>query len=59
MPIIINEFEIIPTPTPDQQQQRPTQEEQPRTEAPPSPDPREIIRVQRLYMERQRRLRAD
>jgi hypothetical protein len=57
MPIIINEFEIIPTPPPDQQQ--PTQEEQPGTEVPPSPDPREIIRVHQIARERQRRIWAD
>jgi hypothetical protein len=57
MPIIINEFEIIPTPTPGEQQ--PAQAERPAAEVPPSPDPEEIIRVQQRYIERQRRLRAD
>jgi hypothetical protein len=56
MPIIINEFEIIPTPAPDQQL---SQTPPPPPEVPPSPDPEEIIRVQQRYIERQRRLRAD
>jgi hypothetical protein len=55
MPIIINEFEIIPErPAP------PT--EQAQASAPPQPPqlrPEEIIRVQRLDRERRQRVRAS
>jgi len=57
MPVIINEFEIIPDPPPDQPQlPAPAAEGEPR---PVVPDPEDIIRIQRLYRDRRRRLRAD
>jgi len=54
MAIIINEFEIMPEAQPQSQQPAQASNEQPR-----QPDPETIIRVERLYRERMRRLRAD
>lgn len=56
MPIIINEFEIIP----ESQNERkpPVMAEQPATKQ-PAPDPEAVLRITRLQRERMRRLRAD
>jgi hypothetical protein len=53
MPVIINEFEIIPE---TKSQREPPQAER---EQPKQPNPELIIRVERLHRERMRRLRAD
>jgi hypothetical protein len=54
MPIIINEFEIIPEAQSEREPAVQTERQQPK----PAPDPEAIIRVERLYRERMRRLRA-
>lgn len=54
MAIIINEFEIIPEA--ESERQPPPQAER---EQPKPPDPETIVRIERLYRERMRRLRAD
>ncbi len=54
MPIIINEFEILPEA--EGERQPPPQAER---QQPKPPDPETIIRIERLYRERMRRLRAD
>jgi hypothetical protein len=53
MPLIINEFEIIPEAKTERTPPQPEREQ------PKQPDPEMIIRVERLYRERMRRLRAD
>jgi|GEM_PF-3076112 hypothetical protein len=53
MPLIVNEFEIIP----DAKSERiPPPAEQ---KAPKQPNPELIVRINRLHRERMRRLRAD
>lgn len=58
MPIIINEFEIIPDrpPQPEggERPQRPADQGRP-----PAPEPEQILQAERVYRERRRRLRAD
>lgn len=54
MPIIINEFEIIPEAQSERQPPAQAKREQPKP-----PDPETIVRVERLYRERMRRLRAN
>lgn len=54
MPVIINEFEILP-----ETKSEPPSAAQPEREPPKTPDPETIIRIERLYRERMRRLRAD
>ena len=56
MPIIINEFEFAPEPPSERPSQQAAAEPQPDQ---PIPDPNDIIRAQRLYFERRRRLHAD
>jgi hypothetical protein len=57
MPIIINEFEIIPDATPGQS---PAPAQPPAaSETAPAPEPDDIVRVQRVHVERMRRVRAD
>jgi hypothetical protein len=56
MPIIINEFEIIPEPPPPASNG--PQPEQP-AESAPRPRPEEIMRVVNRQRERRRRLWAD
>ena len=57
MPIVINEFEIVPEPPP--------REPAPATHAPehdretPVPEPWQILRVERVHLARLERVRAD
>ena len=56
MPIIINEFEILPEPS----RERPPAAGQPQAEPELTvPEPMAILRVQRLFWQRRRRLWAD
>ena len=57
MPIIINEFEIVPEP-PQDQSKRPSAA-RPASEEPVIPDVSDILRLERIYQERKRRLWAD
>lgn len=57
MPIVINEFEIVPAPA-----QPPESGHAPRTQEadePVAPEPWEILRVQQIHQARVDRLRAD
>lgn len=58
MPIIINEFEIIPESPPQQEGRErtppPAEQGQPR-----APEPEQILQAERVYRERRRRLHAD
>ncbi len=56
MPIIINEFEIIPEVPAEPARELPQQRE--RAPSPPPPDPSAILRLERVHRERMRRVRA-
>jgi hypothetical protein len=58
MPIIINEFEIIPESRPQQEgrERTPQQGEQAQ---PRAPEPEQILQAERVSRERRRRLHAD
>ena len=57
MPIVINELEIVPEPSPnaaDAGAREPQREEQPAI-----PEPWEILKVERIHLARLERVRAD
>jgi hypothetical protein len=57
MPIVINEFEIVPAPAPAQEA-GPTPRAQ-EADEPVTPEPWEILRVEQVFRVRMDRLRAD
>lgn len=58
MPIIVNEFAIIPAAESEAAEQRPR--DTPEAPLPPAPpDPFDILRVEQVNLERRRRLWAD
>lgn len=57
MPIVINEFEIIAEPEPREARQSPASAAH--EDEPPVPEPREILRVERVHRARLERVRAD
>jgi hypothetical protein len=57
MPIVINEFEIVPAPAPPQEARLTPRAED--AEEPVSPEPWEILRVEQVFRARMDRLRAD
>jgi hypothetical protein len=58
MPIVINEFEIVPEP-PQPREAGATSEAPGREEKPTVPEPWEILRVERVHLARLERVRAD
>jgi hypothetical protein len=57
MPVVINEFEIVPAPTQPQEARPVTRREE--LEEPVTPEPWEILRLEHVFRERMNRLRAD
>jgi hypothetical protein len=57
MPIVINEFEIVPAPA--QPQETATSPLAQEVEEPVAPEPWEILRVQQIHRARMDRLHAD
>jgi hypothetical protein len=57
MPIVINEFEIVPEPPP-REPGATTSAPEPEHE-PPVPEPWQILRVERVHLARLERVRAD
>jgi hypothetical protein len=57
MPIVINEFEIVPEPAAPAEPAPSPRTEEP--DEPVVPEPWEILRVERVFQTRMQRLRAD
>jgi len=57
MPIVINEFEIVPEPAPSRDAGSSRRAEEP--DEPATPEPWEILEVERVFRARMNRLRAD
>jgi hypothetical protein len=60
MPVVINDFEIVIEPPPQQQRPRGEEDERPQPEQPQPPlRPEDVTQVLEVHRERMERLRAD